>query len=154
MDAAVDDRTLRLVRLFDAAPERLFDAWTDPDQFAAWFGPAGVTTVYCELDVRVGGAWRLLGRNTERTFAVSGKYLEVERPERLAFTFGWHDKGDHAQPRDPETVVSLDFESAAGGKTRMTMVQSRFPDQTGRDNHNRGWDGSFDKLDALLAGKA
>jgi uncharacterized protein YndB with AHSA1/START domain len=153
MDAVVDDRTLRLVRLFDAPAERLFDAWTDQDQFAAWFGPPGVTTVYCELDVKVGGAWRLLGRNTERDFAVSGKYLEVIRPERLAFTFGWHDKGDHAQPRDPETVVSLDFKPV-GGKTRMTMVQSRFPDQASTANHNRGWDGSFDKLDALLARKA
>ena len=107
-----------------------------------------------DLDPRTGGAWRLLGRNTERTFAVSGRYLEVKRPERLAFTFAWHDKGDHAQPRDPETVVSLDFKPAADGKTRMTMVQSRFPDQTARDNHNRGWTSSFDKLDALLARKA
>jgi uncharacterized protein YndB with AHSA1/START domain len=154
MDAVVDDLTLRLVRTFDASPERLFDAWTDQDQFAVWFGPAGVTTVFCELDARVGGAWRLLGRNTERTFAVSGKYLEVKRPERLAFTFGWHDKGDHALSRDPETTVTLDFKSVAGGKTQMTMVQGRFPDQTGAANHNRGWDGSFTKLDALLAAKA
>ena len=150
MDAAVDDRTLRLVRLFDAAPERLFDAWTDQDQFAAWFGPVGVTTVYCELDVKVGGAWRLLGRNSERTFAVSGRYLEVKRPERLAFTFAWHDKGDHAEPREHETTVTLDFKAVPGGKTEMTMVQTRFLDETTTANHNRGWDSSFDKLDALL----
>ena len=89
MAAAVDDRTLRLTRRFDASPERLFDAWTDQKQFAEWFGPKGVTTVYCDLDPRTGGAWRLLGRNTERSFAVSGRYLEVKRPERLAFTFAW-----------------------------------------------------------------
>ena len=57
MAAAVDDRTLRLTRRFDASPERLFDAWTDQDQFAEWFGPKGVTTVYCDLDPRTGGAW-------------------------------------------------------------------------------------------------
>jgi uncharacterized protein YndB with AHSA1/START domain len=151
MAAAVDDLTLRLTRRFDASPERLFDAWTDQEQFAEWFGPKGVTTVYCDIDPRTGGAWRLLGRNTERTFAVSGRYLEVRRPERLVFTFGWHDKGDHAEPRDPETTVTLDFKPIAGGKTEMTMVQTRFPDPTATANHNRGWDMSFDKLDVLLA---
>ena len=95
-------------------------------------------------------AWRLLGRNTERTFAVSGRYLEVKRPERLAFTFAWHDKGDHAQPREHETTVTLDFRPVAGGKTEMTMVQTRFLDETTTADHNRGWDSSFDKLDALL----
>jgi uncharacterized protein YndB with AHSA1/START domain len=109
-----------------------------------------VTTVYCDLDPRTGGAWRLLGRNTERSFAVSGRYLEVKRPERLAFTFAWHDKGDHAEPREHETTVTLDFKSVAGGKTEMTMVQTRFPDAIAAANHNRGWDSSFDKLDTLL----
>ena len=61
MAAAVDDLTLRLTRRFDASPERLFDAWTDQEQFAEWFGPKGVTTVYCDLDPRTGVAWRLLG---------------------------------------------------------------------------------------------
>jgi uncharacterized protein YndB with AHSA1/START domain len=75
----------------------------------------------------------------------------VKRPERLAFTFAWHDKGDHAEPRDPETTVTLDFKPIAGGKTEMTMVQTRFPDPTATANHNRGWDMSFDKLDVLLA---
>ena len=73
MAAVVDDRTLRLTRRFDASPERLFDAWTDQAQFAEWFGPQGLTTVYCDLDPHTGGAWRLLGRNSERTFAVSGR---------------------------------------------------------------------------------
>ena len=150
MAAVVDDNTLRLTRIFDAPRERVFDAWTDEKQFAEWFGPPGVTTVYCNLDVRVGGGWRLLGRNEERSFAVSGKYVEVERPERLAFTWAWHDKGDHAQPREHETTVWLEFRSVAGGKTEMTMVHGAFLDRTGVANHNRGWDGSFGKLDALL----
>ena len=149
MSAVVDDNTLRLTRIFDAPRERVFDAWTDQEQFAEWFGPPGVTTVYCDLDARVGGAWRLLGRNADRSFAVSGKYLEVKRPERLVFTFAWHDKGDHALPREHETTVRIEFRSL-GDKTEITMIQGAFLDRTGVDNHNRGWDGSFSKLDALL----
>lgn len=149
MDAAVDDRTLRLSRVFDAPRERVFAAWTDPQQFAQWFGPPAVTTVYCDLDVRVGGAWRLLGSSAEGKHAVSGTYLEVREPERLAFTWAWHEGGDHAKPRGHETVVTLDFK-AAGGKTEMTMVQRRFAEASGAVNHDRGWTGSFTKLDEFL----
>ena len=46
--------------------------------------------------------------------------------------------------------MTLDFKALAGGKTEMTMVQTRFLDETAAANHNRGWDSSFDKLDALL----
>ena len=149
MAAVLDDNTLRLTRIFDASRERVFDAWTDGEQFAQWFGPMDVTTVFCELDARTGGAWRLLGRNAQRTFAVSGKYLEVKRPERLVFTFAWHDKGDHAQPREHETTVRIELR-ALGDRTEMTMIQGAFLDRTGVDNHNRGWSQSFDKLAALL----
>lgn len=149
MDVAVDDRTLRLSRVFDAPRQRVFAAWTDPDQFAQWFGPPGVTTVYCDLDVRVGGAWRLLGASAEGKHAVSGKYLEVKAPERLAFTWAWHEEGDHARPRGHETVVTLDFKDV-GGKTEMTMVQGRFAESSGAVNHDRGWTGSFTKLETFL----
>ena len=151
--ARLNDLTLRLTRRFDASPERLFDAWTDQEQFAEWFGPKGVTTVYCDLDPRTGGAWRIAGPPFGRQGlrARLARYLEVKRPERLVFTFAWHDKGDHAEPREHETTVTLDFKPLAGGKTEMTMVQTRFPDPTATANHNRGWDRSFDKLDALLA---
>ena len=149
MAAVVDDNTLRMSRIFDATRERVFDAWTDGKQFGQWFGPHNVATVYCEVDARTGGNWRLLGRNEQRTFAVSGRYLEVKRPERLVFTFAWHDKGDHAQPREHETTVRLEFR-ALGDKTEMTMVQSVFLDQTAVANHNRGWTQSFEKLETLL----
>jgi len=150
MDAAVDDRTLRLVRIFDAPRERLYAAWTDTEQFAQWFGPQGVTTVSCDLDVRVGGAWRLIGQGAEQRYAVSGKYLEVKPPERLSFTWAWHEKDDHATPRGHETIVTIEFK-ALGAKTQLTMVQSRFAARTDAENHDRGWTSSFTKLDALLA---
>lgn len=149
MDVAVDDRTLRLSRVFDAPRERLFAAWTDEEHFAAWFGPPGVTTLDCRLDVRVGGTWRLLGQGPERRHAVSGHYLEVTPPERLSFTWAWHLQGDHANPREHETVVTLEFK-ALGSRTELVMVQGRFRDADGSADHNRGWTGSFTKLDEFL----
>ena len=150
MEAAADDRTLRLVRMFDAPRERLYAAWTDREQFAQWFGPQGVTTVSCDLDVRVGGTWRMMGRGAEQRYAVSGRYLEVKPPERLSFTWAFHDKDDHATPRGHETIVTIEFK-ALGGKTQMTMVQGSFATRTDTEAHNRGWTSTFTKLDALLA---
>ena len=147
-----DDRTttLRIVRLFKASRERLFAAWTDPKLFAAWFGPPGVVLESCELDARVGGAWRLLGTSNGVPRAVSGKYIEVKPPERLVFTWAWHEDGTFAKPREHETEVRLVFKSV-GDRTEMTLTHGPFRDRTGVDNHDRGWTGSFGKLDALLA---
>ena len=75
---------LRMTRTFDAEPERVFAAWTDPEAFGSWFGPAGMKTVQCEVDPKVGGVWRLMGegknlpgRDTADLVrpTVSGKYL-------------------------------------------------------------------------------
>ena len=148
-----DDRTttLRKVRLFKASRERLFAAWTDSRLMAAWFGPPDVSVQSCELDVRVGGTWRLSGgRDGQPLLAVSGKYLEVTPPDRLAFTWAWHEGGDFAKPREHETEVRLVFKSV-GDRTEMTLTHGPFRDRTGVDNHDRGWTGSFGKLDALLA---
>ena len=100
---------LRMTRTFDAEPARVFAAWTDPQAFGSWFGPAGMKTVLCEVDPKVGGAWRLMGEGKEIPGrhepgvvrpTVSGKYLEIEPPNRLVFTFAWHEKDDFASPRD------------------------------------------------------
>lgn len=149
--AADRTTTLQMVRIFKASRERLFAAWTDPRLLAVWFGPPDVSVQSCELDVHVGGAWRLSGgRNGEPLLAVSGRYLEVTPPDRLVFTWAWHEGGDFAAPREHETVVTLVFRSV-GDRTEMTLTHGPFRDRTSVDNHNRGWTGSFGKLDALLA---
>ncbi len=90
-DASLETNTLRLSRVFDAARERVFDAWARQDQFVQWMCPPGVEITLCEIDVRVGGAWRIAGHNESgRVFASSGKYVEVKRPERLSHAPGAH----------------------------------------------------------------
>ena len=81
MDSVIDTRTLRLVRVFDAPRERVFDAWTKQDQFVQWMCPPGVEITACEIDARPGGAWRIDGLHDGggRVFASSGKYVEVNR---------------------------------------------------------------------------
>ena len=148
--AAPDELVLSMVHAFDAPIERVFRAWTDPAQLVEWFGPHGMTNTHCELDLRVGGAWRLQGEGLGTRRAVSGEYLEVEPPRCLVFTWAWHERGDFAAPREHETVLTLVFKPV-GDRTEMTLTHGPFRDRTGVDNHHHGWTGSFDKLEALLA---
>ncbi len=149
MAAAADELMLRMTRLFDAPPERLFAAWTDPEQFGEWFGPPGMKTVTCELDVVAGGNWRLHAVGNGVLRAVSGKYLAIEPPRRLVFTWAWHEKGTLDTPREHETTVVLEFRPV-GARTEMTLTHGPFRDSTGVRNHDHGWNASFGKLDALL----
>jgi uncharacterized protein YndB with AHSA1/START domain len=149
---------LRMTRTFDAAPDRVFAAWTDPEQFGQWFGPAGMKTVSCEIDAKVGGAWRLMGEGKDipgRHEAgrvrptVSGKYLEVEPPGRLVFTWAWHERDDFGSPRGQESVVTVLFKPV-GERTEMVFTQAVLKDQPSLEAHNRGWTESFDKLGNFL----
>ena len=152
MDTVIDTRTLRLVRVFDAPRERVFDAWTDAEQFKIWMCPADCGLDVCELDARVGGAWRARGYAPNRRFAKSGVYLEIKRPERLVFTWAHHEKDDWASPRVPETTIEITFRALPGNKTELTLVQGPFRDAANFNGHHDGWNGSFDKL-ALHLGR-
>ena len=78
--AAPDDRTLVMTHTFDAAPARVFAAWTDPKQFAEWFGPHGMKNTHCRFDLRVGGTWELTGEGLGTKRAISGRYLAIDPP--------------------------------------------------------------------------
>lgn len=150
MAAVLDDDTLRLVRIFNAARERVFDAFTVEEQFVQWMCPPGVQVDEARLDVRPGGAWRVRGHKLGGgTFAISGVYAEVKRPERLVFTWAHHTTDDPASPRGHETTVRLEFRPL-GDKTELTLIQGPFDTVPSRAGHNDGWTGSFTKLDAHL----
>ncbi len=147
-DASLDASTLRLMRIFDASRERVFDAWARQDRFVQWMCPPGVTITRCEIDVRPGGAWHVGGRNESgKVFASSGKYVEVKRPGLLVFTWAHHADGDFAGPRGHETTVRVELR-AIGDKTELTLVHGAFQD--GYAQHKEGWEGSLDKLVAFL----
>ena len=145
---------LRMNRTFDATPERVFAAWTDPEQFGQWFGPIAMKTVQCDIDARVGGAWRLMGEGNDIPGrsdpgrvrpTVSGRYLEIEPPRRLVFTWAWHETDDFASPRGQESVVTIQFKPV-GERTEMVFTQAVFESEQSMAAHNRGWTEAFEKF--------
>ncbi len=120
----------------EAPPERVFDAWTDPQQLLAWWGDdATYRGVRWERDLRVGGKWRSEGKTASgKSFAVWGEYTRVERPGVLAFTWihDW-DEGER-----PHTNVLIEFSRTPGG-THLRLTHSGFASESMREDHRRGW---------------
>jgi uncharacterized protein YndB with AHSA1/START domain len=140
------DRTLIIERVFKAAPEKVFKAWTDPTILVQWWGPEGFSVPECEMDVRAGGSWRTTMVSPKGDgHTVSGLYREISPPNRLVMTWGWQQEGQ----RGHETVVEVTFEPVSTG-TRMRLVQSVFESSSSRDAHSEGWNSTFNDLERYL----
>lgn len=127
--------SLTLTRRLRARPEKVYAAWTEPENLVRWFGPGQVKpgTTQAELDVRVGGRYRITftGSNGEY-HEVGGTYREVVPNEKLVFSWAWHSTPE----RESEVTVSI---RPDGGGTLLTFHHAQFVDETARDNHQRGW---------------
>jgi uncharacterized protein YndB with AHSA1/START domain len=148
-----DPHVLRLERVLDAPPERIFAAWTDPSLLRRWWAAeADWTTPGASTDVRVGGRYRLSMRDTSGGVnSVVGEYLEVDPPHRLVYTWAWE-----AHARSPAasevTVVAVDFVPEGSG-TRVVLEQRGFAGQNATDEHDHGWRGCLDNLERRLIGQ-
>ena len=132
-------KVIDITEVFDTTPERLFKAWTNEKDFAAWFGPEGFEVIYCKLDVKVGGHWRSGITGSEGEFWMEGKYIEIIENERLVFTFN---DGSAHKKADRETRVTVSF-TKSGNQTIMKFNQAVFKTAELRDNHYRGWSSGF-----------
>ncbi len=138
-------------RVFDAPRERVFAVCTDPQLIPRWWGPRRMTTTVAEMDVRVGGKWRFVMRESDGTEqCFRGIYREVAPPERLVQTFEWEGLPGHV------IVETFSFEELEG-RTKLTTT-SLFHTTEERDGMlASGMEGglteSHDRLAELLAGE-
>ena len=140
------DMTLKVKRVFRAPRERVFRAWTEPDLLKQWLGGAHIPDPIAEVDLRVGGQYRLqLRAEGSPIFWVTGTYQEITPPERLAFT--WQFEGTEMDTG--ETLVTVEFHDR-GDETEVVMLHERFPNNDIRDRHGEGWTISFNQLAEFL----
>jgi uncharacterized protein YndB with AHSA1/START domain len=144
------DREIRIVREFDAPRERVFEAFTDAEQIAQWWGPHGTEMTVDKLDARTGGDWRFLMQDPDGgETAFRGSFREVSPPERIAWTFEWSGMPGYV------SVDSTEFEDLGDGRTRV-VTTSTFLFEEERDGMiEAGMEGglqeSYERLDELLA---
>ena len=141
---------IEITRVFDAPRELVYQAFTDADQLAEWFGPEGcsVPRDSIELDVRVGGHLRFLMTGPGMSTPVNATFTEVVENELLASEMEAVGLPGVEGPLRGE--LRLEFHDEGNGKTRLELRQGPFPTgQLGPDTRD-GWDSSFVKLDAML----
>ncbi len=162
--SAADAREFVITRLIDAPRALVFKAWTDPEHLAKWWGPKGFTNPICDVDLRAGGAWRIVMRSPEGAeYPIKGVYREIAAPERLVLTDNWEDhppeflellRKHGADSPATEALNTVTFEER-GNKTLLT-IRTRFDTAAVRDamvkmGMNEGWSESLERLQALVA---
>ena len=147
---------LVITRIFDATPELVWRAWTDPEHMKKWWGPKDFTCPFCRIDLKVGGKYLFCMRSKEgQEFWSTGTYIEIIPNKKLVCTDSFSDnKGniihasEHGLPGKDwpmEMYVTVTFEDL-GGKTRMTLKHAGLPEGEMSDMTGAGWNQSFDKL--------
>lgn len=133
---------LEIVRTFNAPRDIVFDAFRSFDAIKSWFGPAECQVQTGSMEFSVGGEYRFNMLTPGGLMTVAGRYTEITPPVKIAFTWRWLEDEDW----DPvDSLVVIEFR-ALGDKTEMRFVQTGFPSEESRGNHEHGWCGSFDKL--------
>ena len=159
-DSSATDDAVVIERTFDAPASTIWQMWTDPEHFRAWYGPMGATIPSADMDARVARhrrvAMQMQTPNGAMTMWFTGEYLEVDPTTRLVYTESMVDEtGRVLSPAEmgmpdghavtTEVVVELED---LGDRTRMVMTHRGVPaDSPGA----MGWNMALDKLEAYVA---
>ena len=118
----------------------------EPEQWAKWWGPQGFTVPSLELDLRVGGGYRIAMQPPDNDlFFLSGEFRDVDPPARSVYTFRW----EPPDPDDQETVVVFSLQDR-GASTLLVVDQGVFVTEARRALHVQGWTESIDRLHELI----
>jgi uncharacterized protein YndB with AHSA1/START domain len=143
------DREIVITRVFDAPAQLVFEAMTKPEHVRRWYGLSGSELVVCDIDLRVGGAWRYVLRGEDGTeHGFHGEYREIDAPGRMVSTEVYEGFPD-AESINTVTLVEQD------GRTTLTTVVLHESKEY-RDGHinsgmEAGMQQTFDRLEELLA---
>ena len=141
---------IRIVREFDAAPEKVFRAHTDPELLARWLGPNGAEWRIEHFDCRTGGSWRYVHVAGQEEFGFHGCFHEVRPSELIVQTFTYEGLPDHV------ALEKLVLEDLGGGRTRLvaTSLVDSFAERDDWlvNGMEQGVREGYEKLDVVLGG--
>jgi uncharacterized protein YndB with AHSA1/START domain len=136
--------SLVLKRRLKAAPEKVYQAWTKPEQMTRWWGVTdNPKPPIAEADLRVGGRFRVQFWDPKNEHhSVSGTYREVVPNRKLAFSWAWQSTPER------ESMVTIELDPVNDG-TVLTLTHEQFFSEKARDDHGVGWGMALDRLEAL-----
>ena len=130
-----------------ASREEVFRAWTDPHGMAAWMCPGDIQSSVVELDLRVGGALRVVMHSATEAFEHWGEFTVIEPPSTLAFT--WCAKATGFQ----SSLVSVEIMAIDDHHCEVVLTHQGLPRQDIRDQYKHGWSEIVARLDASLTAR-
>jgi uncharacterized protein YndB with AHSA1/START domain len=144
-DAEQSESTLEVRRTIAAPRERVFNAWTRAEELRRWFAPGPLTTAVADVDLRVGGRYRVTMRGPDGVeHTVTGVYQVIDPPQRLVYTWRWEGK-----PSAGESTVTVEFHDR-GDSTEIVLRHEGLPNEKEIAEHSHGWNGCLEKLEKAL----
>jgi len=144
----LESHTVSLVvrRTIYATAARVFEAWTQPAHLLKWWGPDPVNCPEAEVDLRVGGRYRIANRFPDgKVLWIVGEFERVTPPHELVYTW-------RVEPESQASErVTVRFKPH-GGATEVIIVHEHIPDRATRDMHERGWQGCLNGLAEYVNG--
>lgn len=137
---------VRIERIIDAPRDKVFRAWTDPEQLRRWWGPGEYATKHASIDLRPGGGYLLvIQAGEDDPMHLAGTFHEIDPPRRLVYSWrwvrGWTDPA--------ESIVTVEFEDL-GERTRVVLVHGGLDDSPAPDSYRMGWESGLGKLAATV----
>lgn len=145
-----------IARVVQAPRELVFDAWTQPQHLANWWGPHGFMAMHCEVDLRVGGRFRLDLRGPDgNDYPCEGVYQEIDRPACIVYTGSASEGHPCGSGIPPHSRVSIRFAEHGAGQTRI-VINAQLPSQAlcnavVEGGFTRGWSEALERLGEALA---
>ena len=139
------DLTVKVNKTIHASIEKVFDAWLNPKILSKFMMPMpGMPESDVENDAREGGSFTIIMHAGEDKLPHTGEYLEINRPDKLVFTWASHCSVDNS-------TVTLNFTKIEDSKTNISLTHVKFIDEKTRSDHEGGWGNILDKLNEVMS---
>ena len=139
------DLTVNVNKTIHAPIEKVFDAWLNPKMLSQFMMPMpGMPEPDVENDVREGGGFTITMYAGDDELPHTGKYLEINRPDKLVFTWASHCSVDNS-------IVTLNFTKISKNKTNIALSHVKFIDEKTRSDHESGWGNILSTLNDVMS---
>jgi uncharacterized protein YndB with AHSA1/START domain len=142
-------KAITITRMIDVNRQKVWDAWTKPEQLAQWWGvpPVAATPETTSIDLKVGGKWRadMVNKQDGSKLAFGGKYIEISPPNKIVFTIE-----DENNPKASKETVTLTFKDRIGTTEMVLHQEGSLPDEQYGDPLRNGYNAFFDRMLSML----
>ncbi len=143
--------SLTLRKTLPCSPDVAFRAWTEPEQFKAWFAPDPTMKTIAEVDLRRGGKYRIgfQPAGGKPTMFVGGEFLTIDPPHHLEYTWVWEKETD--PDWKDRTIVKVDFKPVGPDRTELVLTHERFSATEASAHHQQGWTAILERMAGAVA---